>query len=207
MAERRPKKAAEALGLGLLLDEVHHGFVVRLGERGRDVIVFEHSDFDVDDAGALTLPTNPAAAMVRVRLARTKWNEIAPPFSEEATRRLKRPGLATPKQPTKGDMPMHPSLGKELCVLCWAIEDAEHDVIPAAVQNWEGLAPEERWWLYTMTAAATGQAQDAGRGWRKALQYALTDNPISSIRDGLAPRAKRELLAEALGTTKQTSLL
>jgi hypothetical protein len=43
------------------------------------------------------------------------------------------------------------------------------------------LAPEERWWLYTMTAAATGNfLAGRGRGWRKALRYALTENPITS---------------------------
>jgi Protein of unknown function (DUF3780) len=35
------------------------------------------------------------------------------------------------------------------------------------------LKPEERWWLYTMTAAATGLAHQAGMGWRDALRRAL----------------------------------
>jgi hypothetical protein len=43
------------------------------------------------------------------------------------------------------------------------------------------LAPEERWWLYTMTAAATGNyLTGRGRGWRKALRYALTENPVTA---------------------------
>ena len=36
-----------------------------------------------------------------------------------------------------------------------------------------GLKPEERWWLYTMTAAATGLAHQTGMGWRAALRQAL----------------------------------
>ena len=45
--------------------------------------------------------------------------------------------------------------------------------------NWLGLAPEERWWLYTMTNAATGHAiKDRNRGWRKAVRFALTENPV-----------------------------
>lgn len=53
---------------------------------------------------------------------------------------------------------MHPSLCNELCVLCWAVEDASVDDIPNALRNWEALAPEERWWHDTMTVATTGQA-------------------------------------------------
>ena len=59
-------------------------------------------------------------------------------------------------------MPVHPSLGKELCILCWAVEDASPEDIPNALHNWEALAPEERWWLYTMTVATTGQAMQKG---------------------------------------------
>jgi hypothetical protein len=49
-----------------------------------------------------------------------------------------------------------------------------------ALKNWQGLMPEERWWLYTMTNAASGHAvYGKNRGWRKAVRYALTENPIS----------------------------
>ena len=37
----------------------------------------------------------------------------------------------------------------------------------------EVTEPEERWWLYTMTAAATGLAHQTGMGWRGALRQAL----------------------------------
>ena len=72
-------------------------------------------------------------------------------------------------------------LGKELTVLAWAIEDADPSTVPTAIANWQGLAAEERWWLYTMTAAATGNyLAGRGRGWRKALRYALTENPVTA---------------------------
>jgi hypothetical protein len=46
--------------------------------------------------------------------------------------------------------------------------------------NWRGLAPEKRWWLFTMTNAATGHAlHGKGRGWRKAVRFALTENPAA----------------------------
>ena len=61
--------------------------------------------------------------------------------------------------------------GKELLVLLWAVElpDVKPEEIAVAIRNWHGLKPEERWWLYTMTAAATGLAHQAGMGWRGAL--------------------------------------
>jgi hypothetical protein len=72
-------------------------------------------------------------------------------------------------------------LGKELTVLAWAIEDAGPSTVSTAIANWQGLAPKERWWLYTMTAAATGNyLAGRGRGWRKALRYALTENPVTA---------------------------
>jgi len=59
--------------------------------------------------------------------------------------------------------------------------DADPALIPTAIRNWLGLTPEERWWLFTMTNAATGHAI-AGRdkGWRKAVRFALTENPLDS---------------------------
>ncbi len=66
-------------------------------------------------------------------------------------------------------------LGKELLVLLWAIEQdgVSEEETAVAIRNWLGLKPEERWWLYTMTAAATGFAHQAGMGWRSALRNAL----------------------------------
>ncbi len=62
------------------------------------------------------------------------------------------------------------------------------DKIPVAVRNWLALRPEERWWLFGMTAVSTGGVTDAGKGWRIALQHALGDVAQSEL---LAPRARR----------------
>jgi len=51
-----------------------------------------------------------------------------------------------------------------------------------ALKNWLGVSREERWWLFTMTNAATGQALNhRGMGWRKAVRYALTENPVIDV--------------------------
>ena len=140
--------------------------------------------------------TNPRLAPnLRVLIDRTRWLALAPAFYEEANRRLRANGLPAfkfQKNPSK-PVPVHPSLGKELCVLCWAVEEAPHEMIPNALMNWEALAPEERWWLYTMTVATTGQAMHRGVGWRKALRAAIAENPFVK-GEGSSPKARRELL-------------
>ena len=85
-------------------------------------------------------------------------------------------------------MPVHPSLGKELCILCWAVAEASPDDIPNALRNWEALAPEERWWIYTMTVATTGH-----RPCRKVSAGAKRSGPPlptipSSKAKGYRPR-------------------
>ena len=190
------KAAKNVLGLGFLPEEARHGFVLHLPASQADtadICLSEHRDFVIEDGHLRLPPVSPTDPTLRVLLKRRKWNEIAMAFWEESSRRLKRAGLAAAKLPKKGDVPIHPSLGKELCVLCWAIEDADPNLIPAAISNWEGLAPEERWWLFTMTAGATGQALQNGIGWRKALRFALTENPIVK-GEGMAPRVRKQLL-------------
>ena len=59
------------------------------------------------------------------------------------------------------------------------MEDADPALAQTAINNWLGLAPEERWWLYTMTNAATGHGlKGRNKGWRKAVRFALTENPV-----------------------------
>jgi hypothetical protein len=71
-------------------------------------------------------------------------------------------------------------MGKDLVMLAWAIEEADPGLIPNALAYWKGLVLEERWWLYTQTAAAFGHAINGkDKGWRKALRFALTETPVS----------------------------
>jgi len=86
-------------------------------------------------------------------------------------------------------------LGRELCVLAWAVENMEFEKISVAVRNWLALHPEERWWLFGMTAVSTGGLGDGNKGWRLALRHALGDVAQSKL---LAPAGRRKtaLLAE-----------
>ncbi len=192
----------KVLGLGFMPGEARHGFLIDIpkGNGPADMVcITEHRGSDLDSLGLqmakAPAPNDPA---LRVVLDRARWLALAPAYWEEANRRLRANGLPAAKfqkNPAK-PVPVHPSLGKELCVLCWAVEDAPHDDIPNALRNWEALAPEERWWLYTMTVATTGQALQKGLGWRKALRAALADNPFVK-GEGMSPRARRELLGHS----------
>jgi hypothetical protein len=202
MARTPSIPSRKVIGLGFLPDEARHGFLIDVpnGGGGGDLVrVSEHRGNDLDGMGATaSVVTSPGDPSLRVLIDRARWLALAPGFWEEANRRLRANGLPPAKfqkNPSK-PIPVHPSLGKELCILCWAVEDATPDDIPNALHNWEALAPEERWWLYTMTVATTGQAMQKGIGWRKALRAAIADNAFVK-GEGMSPRARRELLGHS----------
>lgn len=219
----RTGSTRQPVGLGFLPVEARHGFLIEVpkGTGKNDYIrISEHRNVDLSQLDSVgqasglsseelesTASLQPGSLIhspntdpsLRVLIDRTRWLALAPEFWEEANRRLRGNGLPSckfQKNPAK-PIPVHPSLGKELCVLCWAVEEAQPDLIPNALLNWQNLAPEERWWLYTMTVATTGQAvHHRGLGWRKALRAALAENPFIK-GEGSSPRSRRELLGHS----------
>ncbi|MGH8501568.1 MAG: DUF3780 domain-containing protein [Gammaproteobacteria bacterium] len=168
-------------GFGFSPQESAHHFVVTIPASNREqVAISEHFTFDeVEGRSRPTFGAGQHDGKLRAILARPKWDAIADDVRVEFNRRLKERGLKSGRWKT-GVNPVSRLLGKELTLLAWAIEDADPALIPAAIKNWQGLVPEERWWLYTMTAAATGHAvHGRGHGWRKAVRYALTENPVT----------------------------
>lgn len=145
------------------------------------VSISDHLSWDPERVGAsVHLGADRGDGQVRCQLARAKWNEIAEPVRAEFNARLRREE-GRPGKWRVGHNPVSRLFGKELTLLAWAIEDADPALIPTALANWHGLSPEERWWLYTMTAAATGHAVTGrNRGWRTAVRFALTDNPVNA---------------------------
>jgi len=126
-----------------------------------------------------------------VLLERPRWTAIRSEVQRAFNARLKVHGLKTSAWKV-GENPVDRLLGKELCVLAWAVEDMQMEKIPVAVRNWLALRPEERWWLFGMTAMTTGRVTDGGKGWRLALRHALGDVAQSDL---LQPRARREKAA------------
>lgn len=169
-------------GFGVDPAESQHHFIVSIpkSEDG-EVWISEHLNYPEHGWGdKIRDVESPADERTRVSLSRRKWDGIADVVTEEFNRRLRNAKIRTGKWKQAGLTPVCVTFGKELVLLAWAIEDADPGKIPTAVANWKGLTPEERWWLFTMTNAATGQAlRSKGTGWRKAVRFALTENPLS----------------------------
>lgn len=123
----------------------------------------------------------------RVVLDRPRWTAIRSETQRAFNARLAAHDLKSSAWKV-GDNPVDRLLGKELCVLAWAVEQMDEAKIPVAVRNWLALRPEERWWLFSMTAMSTGGLNDAGKGWRVALKHALGDVAQSDV---LTPCARR----------------
>lgn len=193
-----------ALGFGFLPQESQHHFLVTI-PAGSDepVMISEHLEWDESEQRRdLHFSLGKHESRLRVVLVRAKWDAIAEPLRAEFNQRLREQGLGS-SQWRAGQTPVGRLLGKELVLLAWAIEDADPGLIPTAIKNWRGLAPEERWWLFTMTNAATGHATAGrNRGWRKAVRYALTENPIS----GDEIESRRQSRMENIGGKRQLSL-
>jgi hypothetical protein len=172
-----------------------HGYLVRL-TKGRDAKVHVFEVF-----GRPPTEREPEWApetILRCEAPRDVWDVISPEVRSEFNRRLKAEGKAAGRWGAD-ETAVQRLLGKELLVLLWAVEspDVKPEEIAVAIRNWLGLKTEERWWLYTMTAAATGLAHQAGMGWRGALRQALCFGTRADTfhlgtvtgRGTLAPRA------------------
>ncbi len=159
--------------------ESRHHFVASIPRGAKqDIQVSEHFTFSDKNGSSMATLGGADDGQVRVVLARLKWDAIADEVRAAFNVRLKKSGRR-PGSWKVGDNLVGRELGKELVLLAWAIEDADPGLISNALANWRGLVPEERWWLYTQTAAATGHAlRDRGKGWRKAVRFALTENPV-----------------------------
>ena len=162
-------------------DESPSHFLVHIPAGSSLAVEFsEHLSWDEERVESSShYGTEREDGQVRCSLSRAKWNDIAEVIRAEFNARLKKAGRRPGKWRT-GYNPVARMLGKELTLLAWAIEDADPALTGTAIANWQGLAPEERWWLFTMTAAATGHySLGRNRGWRKAVRFALTENPVT----------------------------
>lgn len=168
--------------------ESRHHFLVDI-PRGGDapIKISEHLTWH-DEVGSSAVSSGAAQdGQIRVLLPRLKWDAIADEVRTQFNLRLKKLGIKSGNWRTGPNL-VRRELGKELVLLAWAIEEADPALLPTALANWNGLVPEERWWLYTQTAAATGHGiNDRGRGWRKAVRYALTENPVHGSADSILP--------------------
>lgn len=155
------------LGFGVPATSNPHHFVVEIPRNNTgSVSIVENLGMQTHDQSQSEIP--------RVILERTRWTAIRGEVQRAFNVRLKERNLKSSTWKV-GENPVDRLLGKELCILAWAIEGMEFDHIPIAVRNWLALRPEERWWLFGMTAITTGGVNDGDKGWRLALRHALGD--------------------------------
>jgi hypothetical protein len=190
----RASRTVKTIGFGHAPEHERHHFVVAI-PRAQMAEVMIYEVFERDLVGPELI-----AANLRCRLDRNRWLKIVDALEEEFNRRLRAAHMKATHFKA-GDTPVARLLGKELVLLAWGIEDADPSLAPNAIQNWRGLAPEERWWLYTMTAAQTAHHTKRNVGWRKAVRYALTENPVATTTTQLtaAEHRRRAILPSREG--------
>jgi hypothetical protein len=173
--------AVLSYSFGFNPQESRHHFLVKLPKGAqREIQISEHFTWTEQIGSSAVSSVAEDDGQIRVLLARPKWDAIADEVKADFTQRLRKMGCKSGSWRVGNNL-VRRELGKELVLLAWAIEDADPGLIPNALANWRGLVPEERWWLYTQTAAATGHGlRDRGKGWRKAVRFALTENPVGS---------------------------
>ena len=144
-------------------------FSVEIGGKKQDVVIEE-----------ITVRENPKAPS-RIQKAVIKpeqWALIAPTVSSIFNERLRKSHKKAASW-KRGKTPLNEQFGKEISVLAWALEELAPDdtaAVRKAVANWQSLSPEERWWLFLMANARYGSwPEGIGKGWRKAIGFALTD--------------------------------
>ena len=151
-------------GFGVPNDPLPHQFLVRI-PAGRTDPVEVWEDFGAAGVGTT------AQRLCRATVPRD-------------TCRLKEKDLKASRF-NAGDNRVERILGRELCVLTWAIEDATPDEAAIAFTRWSSHRPEELWWLFQQIDKDGGEWDSPKTGWRIAIRHAL-------IRDGEeGPKATR----------------
>lgn len=130
---------------------------------------------------------------LRAQIERKFWTPLADIVKRDFNTRLRARRLPTGVW-LPGDVAIERMLGKELCILLWAVEHAETtEQVEVIVKKWAALRPEERWWMYAMTAAEGGTVNDTQRGWHKALFHALSDRVADEGHNHRVTTADRNL--------------
>lgn len=173
-----PVKHREAIDFGFQPTESPYHFAVNRGPgENAEVKLEERFGFPPDEAAQ-------RRREVKAMLDSYRWSRIEAPARAEFNLRLA--GLELKRASWRSrETLLAPHFGKELVLLAWAVEDADPTVIPNVIANWRGLAPEERWWLYTTVNATSGHPEHGrDRGWRKAIKIALAENPSLDTTPG-----------------------
>jgi len=150
-----------------------------------------------DDQNGQAEAASPAAleAVERAALDRELWLLASRQAAYEFNPRLKEAGLPTGRWSSREPTPVERLLGRELCVLAWALQGAkggegefDETIARNVLRQWALLRPEERWWLFRRAATS--------EGWRMALAVALAlgqglKDRLPTVRLSGHPRRRR----------------
>ncbi len=160
---------------GFLADGDQHHFQVSIpGQSNSDALVEIRECF--------LLPTNDRPltsdkqAKTLASLPVSIWEDILPSFAREI--KLKEKSNAKNIRFSSGLNLIPRLLGKELCLLVWAVENAHACEVSSAIERWSGLTSEERWWLFNMASSDLGTKDS---GWKLAIQIALCNRSNSNV--------------------------
>ncbi len=179
------------LGFGFNPAESGHHFVLILPGEGEDGPAVLEERFGYGETADVQ------RAEPRARVDAYTWGRLVEGVQAHFNRRLsdarRRAGVFQ-----HGENFFAPHLGKELALLFWASDGLDPTDLPNALANWQGFAPEERWWLYT-TVKASGAGPDEGRdrGWRKAIRIAFAESPAPPRSDGARGFLRNDSSAES----------
>jgi len=176
---------SKTIDFGASSDFGMHHFYVEIPTGPRDaVLIFEDYGFGGDENRRETTEC-------RVVLARELWTKIRDDARRDFNARLKTKKQSTGSWNT-GKVKLDRFLGRELCILAWAVEHASPEECLIICQKWLALRPEERWWLYSKTASEAGSSKETQRGWRKALYCALSDGTNIRLEQKVKPKNKKK---------------
>jgi len=154
----------------------YHFLVVIPKEKDGKVSIYERFHWDPKEVTSMELSSGELKAEIDC----SKWNLLATDVAQVLNERLERDGIPVGAWKPGGRIPVERLCGKELVLLVWAINGYDTKSVISAILNWRGLSHEERWWLFTMANSIGGGAHDSERGWRKAISFALCENPTKA---------------------------
>ena len=142
MAKATPKLTQASikyttLGFGVPATSDPHHFKVMIPKANSGKV-------QISEYLGLQAQSDEFAVIDRVLLDRPRWTAIRAEVQRAFNARLKNYNLSSATW-VVGENLVDRLLGKELCVLAWAIEGMSMENIPVAVRNWLALRPEERW--------------------------------------------------------------
>jgi hypothetical protein len=171
----------------------YHFLVVIPKEKDGKVSIYECFHWDPKEVSSLELCSRDLKAEIDC----SKWDLLATDVAQVLNERLERDGISVGTWKVGSRTPVERLCGKELLLLVWAVNGYDTKSVTSAILNWRGLSHEERWWLFTMANSIGGSAYDSERGWRKAISYALCDNPTKAAEEpeelfGAKPAVKNQ---------------